>query len=105
MLSLERPGGSVGEQHWRSISIRVGDHVRELDPDHVDVHTQSIKLRGLLVALMVRPVDGRPSPSAAAPVSIIDARSSSGLADRPAGMPPISRGVVCGSADAKWSSS
>jgi len=39
--------------------ITIGDNVRALDPDNVAALTASIKLRGLLVPLIVRPVDGR----------------------------------------------
>ncbi|HVF77139.1 MAG TPA: ParB/RepB/Spo0J family partition protein [Solirubrobacteraceae bacterium] len=38
--------------------IRVRENVRELDIEHVDNLAQSIALRGLLVPLIVRPVDG-----------------------------------------------
>jgi len=48
---------TVGEQHLALDSIRVRDNVRELDPDHVTALAQSIALRGLLVPLIVRPVD------------------------------------------------
>ena len=48
---------TAGEQHLALDSIRVRDNVRELDPDHVNALAQSIKLRGLLVPLIVRPVD------------------------------------------------
>jgi ParB/RepB/Spo0J family partition protein len=39
-------------------SISVRENVRELDAEHVDALAQSIKLRGLLVPLIVRPIDG-----------------------------------------------
>ena len=38
--------------------IRVRENVRELDIEHVEALAQSIALRGLLVPLIVRPVDG-----------------------------------------------
>jgi ParB family chromosome partitioning protein len=38
--------------------IRVRENVRDLDPNHVDALAQSVALRGLLVPLIVRPVDG-----------------------------------------------
>jgi ParB/RepB/Spo0J family partition protein len=38
--------------------ISVRENVRDLDAEHVDALAQSIKLRGLLVPLIVRPVDG-----------------------------------------------
>lgn len=39
-------------------SIDLGTNVRELDPDHVASLARSIELRGLIVPLTVRPVDG-----------------------------------------------
>jgi ParB/RepB/Spo0J family partition protein len=40
-------------------SITVRSNVRDLDAEHVDALARSIKLRGLLVPLIVRPIDGR----------------------------------------------
>jgi ParB/RepB/Spo0J family partition protein len=40
-------------------SITVRQNIRDLDSEHVDSLAQSIKLRGLLVPVIVRPVDGR----------------------------------------------
>ena len=47
-----------GELRLALDEIRVRDNVRELDGEHVENLAQSIALRGLLVPLIVRPVDG-----------------------------------------------
>ena len=46
-----------GELRLALDEILVRDNMRELDPGHVDKLAQSIALRGLLVALIVRPID------------------------------------------------
>jgi ParB/RepB/Spo0J family partition protein len=45
-------------RHVALDDIHVGENVRDLDCDHVDSLAQSIALRGLLVPLIVRPVEG-----------------------------------------------
>jgi ParB/RepB/Spo0J family partition protein len=47
-----------GELRLALAEIRVRENVRGLDADHVDALAQSIALRGLLVPLIVRRVDG-----------------------------------------------
>jgi ParB family transcriptional regulator, chromosome partitioning protein len=47
-----------GELRLALDDIRVRENVRDLDVDHVDNLAQSIALRGLLVPLIVRPIDG-----------------------------------------------
>ena len=48
----------TGELRLALDAIRVRDNVRELDPAHVENLAQSIALRGVLVPLIVRPVEG-----------------------------------------------
>ena len=50
---------STSERHVALDLIDVPTNVRELDPEHVAVLAASIKLRGLLVPLIVRPVGKR----------------------------------------------
>ena len=49
---------ATGELRLALDDIRLRDNVRDLDEAHVDNLAQSIALRGLLVPLIVRPVDG-----------------------------------------------
>lgn len=50
--------GNGGATRLPLEDIQAGENTRELDPAHVDGLAQSIKLRGLLVPLIVRPTTG-----------------------------------------------
>jgi ParB/RepB/Spo0J family partition protein len=52
------PSPETGELRLALDEIRVRENVRELDVEHVENLAQSIALRGLLVPLIVRAVDG-----------------------------------------------
>src|SRR3954468_4190984 len=55
MTTINTPAS--GELRLALDAIRLRENVRDLDEAHVDTLAQSIALRGVLVPLIVRPVD------------------------------------------------
>jgi ParB-like chromosome segregation protein Spo0J len=58
MSTPTTPIAPTGEMRLALDDIQLRENVRELNTQHVDGLARSIALRGLLVPLIVRPIDG-----------------------------------------------